>query len=102
MNLGEVIDKSIAGLIEKMTGVIMDGYASTMDKAGFEEAKVEVVAFLHAHLNKLVAWAEQNPGKRPPIYFLEHGRVVWLSRKQVRQMNMKKAKNRKLASHERE
>lgn len=80
-------------LIEQMTGVIMDGYVNVAGKADHKEAREKVKEFLIKNYNRLLNWAQDNPGIRPPVYFnSDTGEVLWLTRKQNRKWQRIKAK----------
>lgn len=85
-----------ADLIDKMTGIILDGFVNTGHKAQHENARENVRLFLNENIERLAAWVQRNPGRRPPIYCNEiTGEVTWLTRTQNRRMNRKMAKYRR-------
>ncbi len=90
----------LAELIDKMTGVILAGYLRTGAKADHDLAKSNVRDFLFSHYGKLEQYVRQNPGKRPPIYFIsDTGAVVWLNRKQERNLKRKMAADQRRLAH---
>jgi hypothetical protein len=75
-------DEMLAGEVKKQ---------AEKEKAEYQMKAVE--AFLQKNSARVEAWYKQNPGRIPPVYFLEkENRVVWLNRKQVRliQQNQKR------------
>lgn len=98
MNSGIPGSAFIAMLIDKMTSVILAGQLRTGAFADHENAKNSVKEFLNNHIDKLIQFAEDNPGKRPPIYYhSDTGRVAWLNRKQERGLKRMMAKEARRA-----
>lgn len=84
---------NLADLVDRLTGIILEGFVNTAEKHDFDEAKREVKFFLEGNISKLIDWAEANPGKRPPIYYYD-GKVAWLNRRQLRTLQRAKVKGR--------
>lgn len=91
---GGVLDS----LLETMTGIIMAGYLRTGAAAEHEDARQVVKEFLTKNEAKLRLWIQTNPGERPPVYFIDGRKVVWLSRRQRRKKELMEAAARAKAA----
>lgn len=84
---------SAAQLIDQMTGVILAGFVRTAAKADHKQAQENVRLFLNENIDRLIRWAKEQPGKRPPVYYdSDTGGVMWLNRSQLRRLKRRQAK----------